>query len=437
MRKSLSGVFSGALAVAGFCCTVSAAEIDPFYENLKTDSGSFFAVRPFYSHTVTDEREIRDVFWPLYSRKEFKDEISSRALIFWYTRRFSPQDESPRYRNWLLPIYFQGRDAAGKGYFAIFPLGGTVHEFLGRDEMTFALFPVFGKSRINDVKTTSVFWPLYSRTRGEGVQRDRLFPIVGKSVRENGYEKRFLFWPFWTSAEYVHPSNPGRAWLLFPLCGQAKLKQENTLWLLPPLFRFTEGEKQDKLYCPWPFIQKVKSEQQEKFYVWPLWGEKKTNAGQNSRSFMFWPVLWSEKVQGSDRIKTCQRAVPVFTHVRTVSPAAPEAEEKEISDYWRIWPLMSWRRDGEVSRFRTLELWPVKDHAPVERNWAPLWTLYQQTGQNGVVEKDLLWFAWHSENEAAAARKEWSLLKGLLSYRRDGESRSWRLLYFMRFGEDQ
>ena len=82
-----------------------------------------------------------------------------------------------------------------------------------------------------------------------------------------------------------------------------------------------------------------------------------------------------------------------------------------------------------------LEFWPLKNSAPVERNWAPLWTLYKRTNTDGIIRKDVLWFAWHSEREPAADRKEWSLLKGLLAYKRDGEKQNLRVLYFMRFGE--
>ncbi|MFA7256724.1 MAG: hypothetical protein WC047_04040, partial [Kiritimatiellales bacterium] len=161
--------------------TAVAGSFFPLYDNLTTTNGSFFAVRPFYSHTVVEEGHIHDYFWPLYSRKEFKEEQSSRALIFWWTHRFDVSEKNPRQQRWLLPVYFQGHDVNGERYFAIFPLGGTIREFLGRDEIMFVLFPMFGKSRINDVKTTSVLWPIYSHTRGTGIERDRVFPIFGKS----------------------------------------------------------------------------------------------------------------------------------------------------------------------------------------------------------------------------------------------------------------
>jgi len=414
-----------------------AGSFSPFYDNLTTTNGSFFAVRPFYSHTIVAEGDIQDVLWPLYSRKEFKEEQSSRALIFWWTHQFPSDQTSVRDRNWLLPFYFQGTDKNGEGYFALFPLGGTINEFLGRDKIMFVLFPMFGKSQINDVKTTSVLWPVYSHTRGAGIQRDRVFPIIGKSTLEGKYEKHFLFWPFWTSAEYFYPGDSGKAWLLFPLCGRAKLEQESTWWILPPFFRFTDGVKQDKISCPWPFIQRVDSEKYRKNYIWPIWGQKRFPEGLKQRTFLFWPIFWSEKSQEAGVVKTRRMAVPLFFMDHIYRPASPEAERTEISNYWKLWPLMSWQNEGSVSRFRMLELWPIKDAAPIERNWAPLWTLYKRTTVDGVVRKDILWFAWHSEKEPEAERKEWSLLKGLLAYKKQGDARSMRFLYFLRTGETE
>jgi hypothetical protein len=407
------------------------ADFYPFYARLQTEDGSFFAVRPFYSKTVLEEGEIQDVLWPLYSRKAFKNEEMSRALLLWWTHNFEADaEEAPRDRAWLLPFYFQGKDVHGENYFALFPLGGTIHEFLGRDKIMFVLFPIFGKSQINDVKTTSVLWPVYSHTRGDGIRRDRVFPIIGKTVLENKYEKKFVLWPFWTSAEYFYPGDSGSSWILFPVCGRSKMDQESTWWVIPPFFRFTDGEREDRLLCPWPFIQKTKSETLDKFYVWPLWGRKQAADGRFDRSFVLWPFLWSDKIQREHVTVKRKLALPFFywQSKQIFEPDAPQEKPAEVSRHWKIWPLMSRRQDGGRSRFRMLELWPL-DTAPVERNWAPLWTLYKRTGNDGVIKKDVLWFVWHSEKEPDARRSEWSLLKGLLGYKKNGDSKQFSLFW--------
>jgi hypothetical protein len=425
-----TGLFLGCV-IAALCGSASAEGLNPFYENRQTDKGSFFAVRPFYSRTVLEEGEVRDVLWPLYSRKSFRNEKTSRALFFWFTHQFDADSESPRERNWLLPFYFQGRDKNGEDYFALFPLGGTIHEFLGRDQIAFALFPVFGKSQINEVKTTSVLWPVFSRTRGDGIRRDRVFPILGNSSLEGKYDKRFVLWPFWNSADYFYPGDSGRSWLLFPFCGRSQMDRESTWWVIPPFFRFTDGERQDRMFCPWPFIQTLKSDERDKLWIWPLWGRDVRAQGAVRRSFAAWPFLWSERAEDESRVKTRQMALPFVYREREVLQA--DEEQTELSSYWKIWPLMSRQCEGESTRFRLLELWPLKNSGPVERNWSPLWTLYKRTSEAGTVQKDLLWFAWHSEKNSQSHHSEWSLLKGLLAYKRDGDAKSGRL-FWMQWG---
>lgn len=412
----------------------SATTLNPFYADIETEHGSFFAVRPFYSHAAIAEGAVQDVFWPLYSRKQFKDEQTSRILVFWYTHHFERSVEGSRYRRWLLPVYFQGRSGGGENYLALFPLGGTIYDFMGRDEIRFVLFPVYGRSRVNDLETLSVLWPVYSRTRGDGIRRDRVFPLYGKSVKDGSYEKRFILWPFWTEAVYEHPGHSGRVRILFPVYGRADMQQEQTLWLLPPFFRFTEGREQ-RTYCPWPFFQKIDGEGYDKLHLWPFWGRSRMEENNNERHFVLWPIWRSDRVERQDLLYIRQMAVPFFYLRRGVELKPADSAEKPETVYrhLRLWPLMSSLRDGDLTRFRMLELWPVASRAaPVERNWAPLWTLYSRTEQDSVVRRDVLWFAWSSRRNAATGCKEWSLLNGLFSCRQDESGRHTRFLWLPR-----
>ena len=426
-----------AFVMAILFAAVARGGVLPFYENMQTEAGSFFAIRPFYSHTVLEEGEVQDWLWPLYSRKSFKEEQSSRALIFYFTHQFDVSEETPRSRRWLFPFYFQGRDVNDESYFAVFPFGGTIHEFLGRDKIAFALFPLYGKSQINEVQTTSILWPIGSHTRGDGIQRDRIFPIAGRSVLEGQYRKKFVLWPFWTSVDYYYPGNAGKTWMLFPVCGWTNLEQEKTVWVVPPLFRFTKGEQENRVNCPWPFFQKIDSEMHDRLYFWPLWGQDRYANRCYQKNFMLWPFLWSSTAVRVDVTKTTKKVIPFFfteSEFRNEEGVALEDQEK-VSNYWKVWPLMSWQRDETASRFRFLELWPLKNSRPIERNWAPLWTLYQRTEVQGTVHKDLLWFTWSSERAVAEDRSEWSLLKGLLSYKKEGDQKRFQVLYFLKFGK--
>ena len=71
-------------------------------------------------------------------------------------------------------------------------------------------------------------------------------------------------------------------------------------------------------------------------------------------------------------------------------------------------------RKEDCSVIEVLALWPFERAAVIERNWAPCWRLFR-------IEQ--------SENEV-----EWSLLHGVLGYKRSEEQRVWQFC-FLRFGE--
>jgi len=156
------------LVILAWLCaaTVEAGfDWDPVYERESaTNRMEFLAVRPFYSQIEdpATERWRKDYLWPFYTQKGFKDEQYGRFLFFGYSTNFSEDDA--RHRVWVIPFYYQGVDANDEGYFAIFPIGGTIHEFLGRDKVMFVLFPIYGKSQVNDVRTTTVLWPIGSKS---------------------------------------------------------------------------------------------------------------------------------------------------------------------------------------------------------------------------------------------------------------------------------
>lgn len=124
--------------------------------------------------------------------------------------------------------------------------------------------------------------------------------------------------------------------------------------------------------------------------------------------------------------------------------------ERVVSEDVKIWPLASYRRRGERSLLRAPDLWPVMNINQVERNYAPLWTLYSRERVGDAVETELLWglyrqrktereksgsifplVSWRRSRENEGDRK-WSLLGGLVGYQREGGSRRLQLLYVIK-----
>lgn len=431
--------------------------LGPLLERASSPDGDQFrAVRPMYSRLLDADAERigTEVLWPLGIRREFREQLMSRYLLVGVHMDADIHDPSSQYRFWILPVYFQGQDKAGDPYRAVFPFGGVIRDFLAQDQIQFAVFPIWMRTRLKGVETQHWVWPIYKRGEGRGIEHFRVFPFYGRSSQRDNYSKKFVLWPFWTSAEYTYPHSHGTGYILFPLVGRIDLNDEQTRMVLPPFFRHTRSDTQTLLYMPYPFIQYAAGEI-EKLYLWPLWG-RKSIAGSH-HSFFLWPIFMRQRIDKGDAVFHRSLALPfVYAHHYRTHPTLERAEGEVVERYVKVWPLISYQREGDESRWRCLELWPWKDTGAIERNYAPLWRLYERRAQGEAVQSELLWglarhhrdgdrerylsvfplFQYHRGGDDGENRI-FSVLKGLIGYeRRDGAGR-WRLLYGLRFGEGE
>lgn len=427
--------------------------LGPLIETLRLpDDGEFLAVRPFYSRirdgapTTIDEHAV----WPAWTRRRAGREERWSVGGIAYRRDWDIECEHSRYYLRVLPVYFQGRDKEGGDYRAVFPAGGSIHDFLRQDEISFFLFPLCMHRRVNDVETRTYAWPIISTTSGGGIQRFTVFPFYGRARRGTDYERYFVLWPLWNHARFGFEGGAGHGYILFPIFGHAKLEGQESFFVLPPLFRFSSSADMSLVYCPWPLFQKS-SGPVEKLYLWPLWGRKSREQGESW--FAIWPLLHGESHMKPGLVESRRIAVrPVFSRETTRRKSKEgDFEEDLLSSRVKLWPLASYRREEDSSLFRAPALWPFTDYAAIERNYAPFWTLYSRTRHGAVSEDELLWglfryrrcgcgakgfslfplFSFNSED--GNNRREWSFLKGLVGYE-EGSSggRSWRFLYMFR-----
>jgi hypothetical protein len=283
-----------------------------------------------------------------------------------------------------------------------------------------------------------------------------VFPFYGRSVDEGEWTKQFVLWPFWTHARYHEPGHSGSSYVLFPLYGRTQTEDQAGWMVLPPLFRWSQSAERTELNAPWPFFQYARGDY-DKLYIWPLWGRRERD-GQRS-SFLLWPFVRSYHVQRPDEERDWLMVFPFVFHERVTAAAgddeAAEAGEADVrSRYVKFWPLVSYQREGDTTRWRTLELWPVKHTAPIERNLAPFWTLYTRVAKPGLREHELLWglFRYRKEGDdkkhvslfplfsssrcdPEARKRQWSFLLGLLGHEQEEAKSTWRVLWFLTFGD--
>ena len=438
----------------------------PFWEQADGPDGKSLVAcpRPLFVRAVDPaaDRATWDFLWPIASGKTFGPQNSWRFLISWFLDQ-DRTDPKSQYRFWLLPFWFHGRDESGAPYAALFPLGGEVRNILLKDRIRFALWPLWAQSRVNDVRTTDVLWPVYSRTTtpDHHLEQWRVFPLYAYAKSARQYEKRTVLWPIWTWARYTHPKAHGTAWVLFPLCGRVDLNSQKGWMLLPPFFQHIRGEQLTRTACPWPFFVR-ETGVRERLALWPLFGFYKDGALE--RRYWLWPIVANERNEWGRKKVRRWSVTPFYNCVsasehplpseRKAAEAAGRAlpEPRVTGNRTKLWPVFSriYDLDEKTYRLRLLDLWPGPHPPPVERSWAPLWTVLDYRVRGPDSDLDLLWGlyrdtrreegaravslfpVWRHERAGGDAARRWSVLKGLIAYDRTATSRQVRFLWLGR-----
>lgn len=429
---------------------VRARALGPLLESRKSASGDeLLAFHPLYSYLYDSKENLfrRQMLYPVWLDKGRDEERERTFLLLFQYHDFDVYDPYSKYRLWLFPIYFQGRNTEGIRYIGIFPIVGNIREFFGFDEFRFAMFPFLGFIRSGDVKTKIFLWPIVTRTTGGGNDRLNVFPLYGHSKLREESDKYYVMWPFWTYARYSRPLSPGYGYVAFPFYGRVNLENQQSDMFLPPLFRFGHGDKLNRAYSPWPFVQ-FSSGEVTKYYFWPLWGRK--NIDTSRYAFLLWPL--GIRYDHSSPFYQHSRSMffPFYYASKTVgSFDKPDRKMDQPQRTLKIWPLFSWLKDTNEGRFSMLSLFPYRDYDAIDRNYSPLWTIYSHTWVGDEAEDELLWgliryrrseskskfslFPLISVGHEKGNGCSWSLLKGLIGREKTGKKTRIRLLYFITF----
>ncbi len=399
--------------------------LGPFFETANDGAGgSMLAVRPFYSSETLSTNAIavrreRDFLWPLGIRSQRDDHYYWRALLLYGTgTEDDPDSPEDPWRFRLFPLIFSGRTQDGEDYSAFFPFYGTLKNFLFLNDFHFFLFPIYGRGDSYGVKMTTYLWPFYLERHGERLDQFRLWPFYGRSERRGLHitrENRFVAWPFWSETS-LHGAVSGDGFILFPIFGHShyereKRGDEETWQLLPPFFLYGRGDDgYRKVNAPWPFIRILDMDDHHERHLWPIYGYSKRR--NSSREYFLWPLIRrTEAVADGYRSYDLHLPVPFFYRRErelAFSPAPGEDESRHRTTYTRLWPFFS-RRDGSgdgkdtVVRVPELTLW--SGSSQIERNWAPLWSLYVfRRRVDGAYCNDLLWGALSWGRNASGGR---------------------------------
>ncbi len=397
----------------------------------------YFGIRPFVSSVTVGEgdKQLLDLLWPLATWRRDMNETRWRFITA-FGRNLDVSDPGSKYNFMVFPVIFAGRSEESQPYFALFPVGGTIRDALAHDKIVFVLFPLYLYMEQGETEAHNFLWPIISRRKGGGVEAVRVFPFYMHSNKKGQWEKTSVLWPFWNSVRYKYEQEKGGGFIFFPFFGRVSTGRQTTSWILPPFFKWAESDDGRQFHMPWPFVQYA-SGKTEKLYLWPLWGSKKT--GERESAFALWPIIHSSKTRQVDGVTRNFKVLPVFYYKDHVVESdnlrhdgGQDDRRRTLSKHIKIWPLGFYRRNGNQHLLRILSLWPANQSPPIERNLAPIWSLFTSKRLGDCREDELLWGLISRERDGDSYKK-WSWLMGLVKYKRESGQKQLRFLHFMKF----
>jgi hypothetical protein len=420
----------------------------------ETPEWSQFSFVPFYvaRETVDGSEERSQFLWPMYMHRRSGQDVSTRIFpLYTYRRDVYAYSDGERYnmKYMLFPFVFGGDSTEDGRYFAFFPFGGEIKNFLGRDEISFALFPLYMRHSKGEMAQRNYLWPVLSFSQGGGYDGFRFWPFYGYMEREGQYRNEFIMWPIYGRQRFdFHREQSGERMMVLPFYAREDSRSKRYRAVLWPFFSHERNYARnfEERAMPWPFIVIARGDF-HRTQIWPFYGY--TRAGSEETRFFLWPIgRWRQYEKGSQNGETTsvsETSIMPFVFSRTEKNASGEVTKHKE----RIWPLWRLNREGDGStRLRMLSLFWFADERGFERQYSHLWTIYEREQEPGGDSKvRALWGLFRRErcgsrsetripllfsrvSDSANGASETKVLGGLIAGINEGGKRRLKLFHF-------
>ncbi len=376
-----------------------------------------FAIRPLYFHSwdVDQDDSYSEFLYPVASKKS-EPGLSYFQGLHLLTSDFGPREKGAKNQFMLFPFLFYGQTPDQGSYFALFPVGGKIYHIFGLDEFRFALFPLFGQARKNDTTVTYWLWPVFSTIHGDRESGVKVWPLFGSSQKEGVYRKRFYLWPIvFANDVHLNTANPEHLRAVFPFYVERQSPQRSSHTYLWPFFSHVENRRKnfEEWDFPWPLFRISRGDHRRVDRFLPLFADEKV--GESRKRWFLWPIYKIEEIH-SDTLDRRRDRLLYFLYSDTTETVHDDGDyyKRRVS----FWPLFTYKSNLGVSRFATLSLLEpfFPENRSIERNWSPLWHLYQcKWDRKGNEVSSFLWNLYWKERRGKDLAME---LFPLFSYQR-------------------
>jgi hypothetical protein len=364
----------------------TAAGLRPLYvEKRAPDGGLTHAhfLYPLFSYTAKDGGGHA---WSLFGVANHERQPAIR-----------PTDAEPAdHRFDLWPFYFSNHPAGspGKSYRAVFPLYGDVPGRFFNDRVNWLLWPLYARFERNDVATTTVLWPFFRWTAGDGNHGFAFWPLFGRREKENAYRERYLLWPLIFRNEYnLWEQRPvvKTGFLPFYYGETSPAATSRNYLLFFGKTRVTAPWRYDETRYFWPFLVQGRGERLRVNRWAPFYTHSQTP--EREKTWLMWPLwkhsLWTD---GQDAYERRQFAYFLYhsTSQQNLARPAPRPANKTT-----VWPLFTSWSDGagrrQIQAPSPLEVF-LPANEPARLAWSPLFALYRyEQAAPGAFRHSLLW----------------------------------------------
>lgn len=421
--------------------------IGPLVRVRKTREGSTVAVHPLVHSQPDregDREEGRDtlIAWPL-SRHRIDPERSRFHILPFVMHRTQKLADGIRRSFLLFPLFYSASNPGRPNSLAVFPLFGRVYDILGREEIRFALFPLYFETRIASRRSWNVLWPFFGWSRSDHGSGMRFWPFFAHRQKEGEHERTNILWPFFHAhRDRLSTSRPSELLFFFPFVGSNRAEGYSHITLLWPFFGFINDDVDDihVTHAPWPILQWGHTPKWKRFRFWPFYGS--FDSDQLRNRFYLWPIFWKRHEKTPMYERDSFLALPFFRNRRYEAHTGDRLREVHC------WPLGSYERfDSPTQPSRSLvsipDLNPFKEMHEIDRLYSPLWTVYRHETYDTSGEAEFFFGAvrnrWNDEVEhfsipwlygsrkERGGRVDRSLLLGLLGWTNGPEGGGFRI----------
>lgn len=399
-----------------------------------------YAFRPFFYYQQDAKDHIHlEYLYPLGKYQETDRKVDSYLFPLIATHQDLTVPQGRKERTFFL--VFWGETEKGESYGGFFPFYGILKKRFAKDEIDFFLWPIYSHSREGENHSYSVLWPFIDYSEGGGRDARKLWPIYGHDRKENHYDRSYFLWPFFhVEKRYLYTKDPMEIEMILPFYVSFQSAKQGRRSILWPFFNYSYNDATNYTQwdLPWPLVRWGKGDQTTIFRLFPVYGEKKSAGRQTG--FFLWPI-YSYDHQADENF---EKNVDRFLLLSKDEVSIWKKEGRETRSL-RLWPFFQYQRFKDGRELYYLPAIIPFDHEGFERNWRPLFTLYEnRENAQGESESRFLWGVYLHRKSPVRELYELSflltyytaqdlryicLLRGLVEYRSMGSSRALRLFY--------